>query len=121
MANGTGVRTSIFVSGCNNHCKGCFNQEAWNFNFGNKLTDEGIEELLTKSDKPFVKGLSILGGEPLDFQNYKDVEYLIDKWKEKFGNTKDIWLWTGFIYEDLLKDERKSVLSKTLLKRNKNN
>ena len=77
VANGEGVRVSVFVSGCNHHCKGCFNQCAWDFNYGNKFTDEQIDTVLKYLDHDYISGLSLLGGEPLDPKN--QVYYLLLK------------------------------------------
>lgn len=98
IANGEGVRVSVFVSGCNHHCKGCFNQCAWDFNYGNKFTDEEINRVLSYMDHDYIKGLSLLGGEPLEPQNQEGLLPLVKKVKERFPN-KDIWCYTGFDFE----------------------
>ena len=69
VANGPGVRVSIFVSGCNHHCKGCFNEEAWDFNYGNPFTEETIDEVISAMAPDYIKGLSLLGGEPFEKEN----------------------------------------------------
>ena len=69
VANGPGVRVSIFVSGCNHHCKGCFNEKAWDFNYGNDFSDETIDGIINDLDKDYITGLSLLGGEPLEREN----------------------------------------------------
>ena len=99
--NGDGVRTAVFVSGCNIHCPGCFNKKAQDFDYGKPLDDEVIERVLTSIDKPYISGLSILGGEPLDERNLQGVNYLIDKFRERFGDSKTIWMWSGFYFDDL--------------------
>ena len=73
--NGDGVRTAVFVSGCNIHCPGCFNKKAQDFDYGKPLDDEVIERVLTSIDKPYISGLSILGGEPLDERNLQGVSW----------------------------------------------
>lgn len=112
--NGKGVRTAIFVSGCRLHCKGCFNHEAWDFNHGNELTDDKIDEILESIEPQYISGLSILGGEPLDDKNAEGVLYLINKFRDKFGYyDKDIWLWTGYKLENNLNHEvKKEVMLK---------
>lgn len=98
VANGEGVRVSVFVSGCNHHCKGCFNQCAWDFNYGNKFTEEDIDKVITYLDHDYISGLSLLGGEPLEPQNQEGLLPLVKKVKEKFPN-KNIWCYTGFDFE----------------------
>ncbi len=98
VANGEGVRVSVFVSGCNHHCKGCFNQCAWDFNYGNKFTDEDINKVLNYLNHDYISGLSLLGGEPLEPQNQEGLLPLVKKVKEKFPN-KNIWCYTGFDFE----------------------
>lgn len=99
IANGLGIRTSLFVSGCRHACKGCFNEIAWDFNYGKELSEEVIENILTSIEAYYISGLSLLGGEPLDPKNQERVAYVIKKFREKFGNTKNIWCYTGYIYE----------------------
>ncbi len=104
VANGTGVRVSIFVSGCHHHCKGCFNVDAWDFNYGNEYNEETEEKILEALDKDYIKGLTLLGGEPLEYVNQKGLLPLVKKVKEKFPN-KTIWCYTGYKFdEDVLGD-----------------
>lgn len=108
--NGTGLSTSLFVSGCDLHCKGCFNRESWDFNAGKKYTSE-VQERLFKSVEPeYIDHLSILGGEPLAKGNVPVVLQIVKDFREKFGNTKKIWLWSGY-YLSHMTDEQKEVLS----------
>lgn len=95
VANGQGVRVSLFVSGCNHHCKGCFNTQAWDFNYGKKFTEEDIEKIINELDHPYVSGLSLLGGEPLEYTNQKGLLPLLKRVKEKFPE-KNIWCYTGY-------------------------
>ena len=101
--NGTGIRTSVFVSGCRIHCKGCFNKQAWDFNYGKEFTDGVIERILDSIEPVYCSGLTILGGEPLDPNNIEGVDKLIEKFRERFGKSEDktIWLYTGYKFEEL--------------------
>ena len=98
ISNGPGVRVSVFVSGCNHHCKGCFNECAWDFNYGKEFTEETVDEIIKDLDKDYISGLTLLGGEPLEYQNQKGLLPLVKKVKEKLPN-KNIWCYTGFDFE----------------------
>lgn len=98
VANGIGVRVSLFVSGCNHKCKGCFNSEAWDFNYGKKFTLKTQNEISDMLSKTYIKGLSVLGGEPL--QQDKTL-LLFLKYVKKLLPQKDIWLYTGYVYEEI--------------------
>lgn len=98
VANGPGVRVSVFVSGCNHHCKGCFNQEAWDFNYGNDFTEKEQEEVIEALEPEYMKGLSLLGGEPLELVNQKGLLPLVKKVKEKYPD-KTIWCYTGYLFD----------------------
>ena len=100
ISNGPGVRVSIFMQGCQFHCKNCFNKETWDFNGGKEFTEETINKVLELSEKDEVRGLSILGGEPMHPVNIEGTTKLAKAFKEKFPE-KDIWAWSGFRYEDL--------------------
>lgn len=115
-ANGEGVRVSVFVSGCNHHCEGCFNQCAWDFNYGNKFTDAEIDKVLEYLDHDYIKGLSLLGGEPLEPSNQAGLLPLVKKVKEKFPD-KDIWCYTGFNFEKDVVDKmaKESPVSNELI------
>lgn len=112
-ANGEGIRTSLFVSGCTNHCQGCFNKEAQDFNYGQLYTPETEQTILKQISKPYIAGLSILGGEPL-CQNNAGLTYLIELTNAVHGLGKTVWLWTGFVWEDF--DHIKMSLNKALIK-----
>ena len=104
MANGPGWRVSLFVSGCRNRCEGCFNPEAWDFEYGEKFTWETVHEIERLLDNPNVEGLSILGGDPLEPENREWVETLCAYIKHNLPN-KTIWVWTGYDFiEDGLID-----------------
>ncbi len=98
VANGEGVRVSVFVSGCNHHCKGCFNQCAWDFNYGKKFTEKEEQQIIDYMNNDYISGLSLLGGEPLEPKNQEGLLPLVKKVKEKFPD-KNIWCYTGFDFE----------------------
>lgn len=95
ISNGKGIGVSLFVQGCPIHCKGCFNQNIWNFEGGKKWTEEVKNKFFGLIDKPYIKRISLLGGEPLVYENLPDIYNLIKEIKSKFPN-KDIWLYTGY-------------------------
>ena len=98
-ANGPGVRVSLFVSGCTLRCKGCFNPESWDFKAGKPFTEETVETIFRYLDEPYVAGLSILGGDPLEESNIPVVTDLARRVKDRYGKKRDVWLWTGRIYD----------------------
>ena len=100
IANGPGIRVSIFMQGCSFHCEGCFSEETWDFKKGKEFTKETIEKVIELCENPTIKGLSILGGEALHPKNIEGTTALAKKFKEKFPN-KDLWVWTGFLYENI--------------------
>ncbi len=103
VANGPGVRVSLFVSGCTHYCKGCFNSEAWDFGYGNPYTEAVEAEILEALEPPYIRGLSVLGGEPFEEANRMGVLGLLERTKERFPR-KTIWCYTGYDYEkDLLR------------------
>ncbi len=113
IANGPGVRVSIFVSGCHHHCKGCFNAEAWDFNYGNDFTDDTIQEIIDAMKYDYISGLTLLGGEPFEFVNQHGLLPLLKKVKEIYPN-KTIWAYSGYLYEELKKmsySETKEILN----------
>ena len=98
VANGPGIRVSIFVSGCTHYCKGCFNQEAWDFNYGRPFTEETIKTIIKYMEPSYVKGLTVLGGEPMEPQNQPAVANLLKRVKAVYPE-KSIWLFSGYDYE----------------------
>ena len=108
ISNGPGVRVSVFLQGCEFHCKNCFNPETWNFDGGKEFTDEHIDEIMKLCGASHIKGLSILGGEPLHPRNIEATTKIAKTFKEKYPN-KDLWVWSGFIFDD---DMRKKEVFK---------
>ena len=109
ISNGLGVRTVLWCAGCEQKCKNCFNPQTWDFNAG-KLFDEKAKQLLfTQLSKPYIKGLTLSGGHPLEPKNFEDVLNLVKEVKAKFP-TKDIWLYTGYLYEELYYKEISRIL-----------
>ena len=100
VANGPGVRVSLFVSGCTHACPGCFNPQAWDFGYGRPFTGREEDAVLTYLARPYVKGLSLLGGEPFHPANQAAVLALVRRVRETHPD-KDIWCYTGYLYEDL--------------------
>ena len=100
VANGPGFRVSLFVSGCRNRCKGCFNPETWNFTYGQEFTMQTLNELDELLDDPTISGLSILGGDPFESENIEVVTAICQYLKEWYPE-KSIWVWTGY---DFLND-----------------
>lgn len=105
IANGHGIRVSLFVSGCTHHCKNCFNQATWDFNYGKPFTKETEEEILKALKPDYITGLTLIGGEPMETQNQKALLPFVKKVREAFPN-KDIWCYTGYVYEELLNESR---------------
>lgn len=106
VANGPGLRLSLFTSGCTHHCKGCFQPETWNFKNGEPFTLETQKYIIEKSKNKYIAGLSLLGGDPLD--NVDGILPLLQEYRKTFAATKSIWLWTGYLFEEILKDDLKS-------------
>ena len=102
VANGEGIRVSLFVSGCTHHCPECFNSEAWDFNYGEPYTDEIEEKVLTLLGKSMVRGLSLLGGEPFEPCNQRVLVGLLRKARERYPE-KTVWCYTGYVYDKELK------------------
>ena len=114
LTNGKGVRVSLFVSGCEHYCKGCFNKIAWNFNYGLPFTNEEVIKIEKLLDRNSIKGLTILGGEPLHPNNIKTVVDLIKIIRRDLP-MKDIWLYTGYTFEELLsRDDRLLIITDLL-------
>lgn len=112
IANGDGVRTSLFVSGCDLHCRGCFNKESWELNAGQFFSRKVKKELLKNLEPDYIKGLSLLGGDPFNPNNVKDIAFLVEDTKRLFPD-KTIWAWSGYTLDELL--ERKDQYTKKIL------
>ena len=110
IANGPGVRVSLFVSGCRHHCKNCFNREAWDFDYGKPFTADTEEEILKELDKDYINGLSLLGGEPFEPENRRALTELLKKVKQR-NPEKPVWCYTGFELEKLTDPTAAEMLS----------
>lgn len=104
ITNGTGVRTSLFVSGCTHHCKGCFQPETWSFSYGDEFTDEVAADVLESLAPGYVSGLAVLGGEPMEPSNQQVLAPFLQQVKERYPQ-KTIWLYTGDTFEDLRSED----------------
>ena len=101
IANGEGVRTTLFVSGCRNRCEGCYQPETWAFDYGKPFTDEVKEEIFSSLTRGVVRGLTLLGGEPMEPENQRELLPLLRELKERYPD-KTVWLYTGNLYEELM-------------------
>lgn len=117
IANGPGVRVSLFVSGCTHHCKGCFNEMTWDFAYGRPYTETDTWQILSWMEPEYIAGLTLLGGEPMEYVNQQGLLPLVRAVKERFPQ-KTIWCYTGYLFErDLLQNfcmkwkETKELLS----------
>jgi len=99
IANGDGVRVSLFVSGCTHRCKGCFNEEAWDFAYGKPFTAETEAEILSALEPGFIDGLSLLGGEPMEPENQRVLVPFLRRVRDRFGLSRTIWVYTGCVLE----------------------
>ena len=105
IANGEGIRVSLFVSGCRNRCPGCFQPETWDFNYGREFTEESENEIFSALDNPSVRGLTILGGEPMEPENQAALLPFLLKFKSRFPD-KTLWIYTGNTLEELQGNHR---------------
>lgn len=110
IANGDGVRTSLFVSGCRVGCKGCFNRETWNFEYGQEVTDEIVSQIVESLKPSYISGLTVLGGEPMEPENQEGLLPILRLVKKTYPN-KTIWLYTGYLLDqDLVAGGRKHTV-----------
>ena len=100
IANGVGVRVSLFVSGCTHHCKGCFNAEAWDFNFGEPFTKQTEDQIISLLDRPWIDGLSLLGGEPFEPEHQEVLLGLLERVHKELP-TKTVWAYSGYTFEQI--------------------
>ncbi|MEE0957981.1 MAG: anaerobic ribonucleoside-triphosphate reductase activating protein [Ruminococcus sp.] len=106
IANGEGVRLSLFVSGCTHHCKNCFNPETWSFDYGKPFTNETEEYILSELKPGYVEGMTLLGGEPFEPQNQRALLPFLRRVRAQFPN-KTIWCYTGYLFDkELLSESR---------------
>ena len=103
-SNGTGIRTVLWVSGCDIHCRNCHNPQTWDFNSGIPFTDDTMQEILYDLSKPYIKGLTLSGGHPLDPHNAPKVLEIVKRVKMVYPN-KDIWIYSGYVWENIIKDK----------------
>lgn len=99
VANGPGIRISLFVSGCTRYCEGCFNKEAWDFNYGKPFTEETIEYIIKELEPSYIKGLTLLGGDPFEHSNQQGLLPLLRKVREIYPQ-KDIWCFSGYLFDE---------------------
>lgn len=105
IANGMGVRTVLFVSGCTHHCKGCFQPETWNFDYGERYTKETEDEIIESLRPDYVDGITLLGGEPFEPENQRELVKLLRRIKKELPQ-KTVWSFSGYTYEELTGDSR---------------
>ena len=107
IANGEGIRVTLFVSGCTHHCKNCFNPETWDFCYGKPFTKEVEDNLIKMLEPDYIQGLTLLGGEPMEPKNQEALLPLVKRVREVYGNKKNIWCYTGYTLDrDLLGESR---------------
>ena len=98
IANGPGVRVSLFVSGCTHRCPGCFNEEAWDFNYGKPFTQDTVDSILNMLEPDHIKGLTLLGGEPFEPLNQPEIVKMLRQMKQKYPN-KTVWAFSGYLFD----------------------
>ena len=113
IANGAGVRVSLFVSGCRNHCPGCFQPETWDFAYGQPFTGETEEELLRLLKPSYINGLTLLGGDPFEPENQRALLLFLRKVRAAYPE-KDIWAYTGYTWEQLISGTHRVSLPETV-------
>lgn len=108
IANGPGCRTTLFVSGCRNHCEGCFQPETWSFSYGQPFDDQTQQYILDSLEPDYVSGLTLLGGDPFEEENQEALLPLLEQIAQRYGGKKSIWAYTGYIFDrDLVPGGRK--------------
>ena len=114
IANGEGIGTALFVSGCPFHCEGCFNPETWDYRYGKEFTQKTLNSLIEATDKPYISRVSILGGEPLAPANLGTVSLIIESLKKHFPE-KRIWVYSGYTYESLNENQLRAISKADIL------
>ncbi|MBR8701978.1 Anaerobic ribonucleoside-triphosphate reductase-activating protein [Fusobacterium sp. DD29] len=111
MINGKGIRVSLFVSGCTHKCKGCFNKDTWDPDYGNPFTEKEENEIFDYFKKygSIARGLSLLGGDPTYYKNTETLINFLKKFRANFPD-KDVWIWSGFTWEQIMSDKKRSEL-----------
>ncbi len=104
VANGPGIRVSLFVSGCTHHCDGCFNPETWDFAYGNLFTEKEMDEIIEELRPAHIKGFTLLGGEPFEYVNQQGVLPLLRRIKEELPE-KTVWCYTGYLFDKDIKSK----------------
>ena len=111
IANGPGCRTTLFVSGCRNHCEGCFQPETWSFSYGQLFDDQTQQYILDSLEPDYVSGLTLLGGDPFEEENQEALLPLLEQIAQRYGGKKSIWAYTGYIFDlDLVPGGRKHTV-----------
>ncbi len=100
IANGEGIRVTLFVSGCLHRCKNCFNEIAWDFGYGKEFTEETEDNIISACEPEYISGVTLLGGEPFEPQNQQPLIHFLEKFRAKYPQ-KNIWCYSGFTYEEL--------------------
>lgn len=119
VANGTGVRVSVFVSGCTHGCKGCFNEEAWDFNYGKPFTEETIDQIMAYLEPDYISGITLLGGEPFEHPNQQGLLPLLRRFREKYPREdydkhhKNVWAFSGYLFDRDIVDDMCSKWDET--------
>lgn len=108
-SNGEGVRVSLYVSGCRNHCKGCFNEATWDFDYGEEFTPIQENEIIEACKKSFISGLTILGGEPFEEENQTALLPFIERFKQECPD-KNLWMYTGYVLDNDLQEGQRKFL-----------
>ena len=114
VANGEGIGTALFVSGCPFHCEGCFNPETWDYGYGKEFTQKTLNSLIEATDKSYISRVSILGGEPLAPANLGTVSLIIESLKKRFPE-KRIWVYSGYTYESLNENQLRAISKADIL------
>ncbi|MBR3750884.1 MAG: anaerobic ribonucleoside-triphosphate reductase activating protein [Clostridia bacterium] len=113
IANGAGVRVTLFVSGCRNHCPGCFQRETWDFSYGTPFDDAAREQIINMLAPDYIRGLTLLGGEPFEISNQQALLPFVKRVRQIYPD-KDIWAYSGFTLEELLDDKARCHCPETL-------